>query len=179
MKNRGYRTALGGLLSAFSVVVMLFGSILPFATYVVPVVSSVTVVYFCIEYSKKHALMVYIVISVLSIFFVPDIEIAFLFAFIFGPYPILKSVFEQLKSRYICLVLKLVSFNLEVLLTYYLLLKLFASSALVTEFIGYSSLMLVFFMVSGNVTFMLYDITLTRIISIYIQRIGPKLSGKR
>ena len=179
MKSKGYRTALGGLLSAFSIAIMLFGSILPFATYIVPVVSSVTVVYFCIEYSKRHALLVYLVISLLSIFFVPDKEIAFVFAFIFGPYPILKSIFETKSKGFFCWLLKVVSFNLQVFITYFILLKVFVSSVLVAEFMSYGSFMLIATIVVGNITFVIYDIALSRIISLYINRLQHHLKRKR
>ena len=178
LKN-GYRTALGGLLSAFSVAIMLFGSILPFSTYVVPVVSSLPVVYFCIEYSKKHAFLVYMVIAILCLAFVPDKETSFIFAFIFGPYPILKSVFENIRSRLTGWILKIVSFNIEVLLTYFVLLKLLSSAALVAEFMSYTSVMLIFVLLLGNVTFIIYDIALTRLIALYIKRLRPHLMKKR
>lgn len=179
MKTNGYRTALGGLLSAFSVAIMLFGSLLPFATYVVPVVSSVTIVYFCIEYSRKHAISVYIVIAILSLFFVPDKEIAFMFTFVFGPYPMLKSIYELKMKRSLCFFLKVLTFNCEILFTYFLLLKVLVSSVLVTEFMGYSSIVLGGILLLGNITFVIYDVALTRVISLYINRIRPHITKKR
>ena len=179
MKGNGYRTALGGLLSALSIAFMLMGSLFPFATYVVPVISSVTVLYFCIEYSINHALLVYIVISTLSIFFVPDKETAFVFSFIFGPYPILKSLFEAKTKKITCWFIKITSFNIEVFITYFLLLKIFVSSVLVNEFMSYGSFMLIAIIVVGNMTFIIYDIALTKVIYIYFKRIRPHIVRKR
>jgi len=179
MKNNVYRTSLGGLLSAFSIAIMLFGSLIPFATYVVPVISSITIVYFCIEYSKKHALTVYIVIGLLSMFFVPDKEIAFMFVFIFGPYPMLKSIYEVGRAKVICWIMKLTTFNLQVLLSYFLLLKVFISPVLVMEFSGYGSAMIAVILVVANLTFIIYDNALTKLISIYLLRIRPRLFKKR
>lgn len=179
MKSNGYRTALGGILSALSITVMLLGSIIPFSTYVVPVVASVSVCYFCIEYNKRFALSIYVVITILAIFFVPDKETAFVFTFIFGPYPILKSIFENHTKRLTCWLLKILFFNIEVFITYFLLLKIFISSVLVDEFMGYSSIMLVGLVVAANITFVIFDIVLTRVISLYLRRLRPHLVKKR
>ena len=179
MRQNGYRTALGGILSALSVAIMLLGSLFPFATYAVPAISSFAILYFCMEFSKKHALLVLVVISILALTLVPDKETAFIFSFIFGPYPILKAIFESLKSDILCWALKIVSFNIEVLFTYFLLLRLVVSSALAAEFSSYSTLMLISIILLGNVTFIIFDIALTRVIRMYITKIRPRLTKKR
>ncbi|MEG2677419.1 MAG: hypothetical protein RR933_04800, partial [Oscillospiraceae bacterium] len=65
MHRNTYKIALGGLVSAAAVAIMFFGSILPFATFISPAVASFSVLYFCIEYNRRTALLVYAVIGLL------------------------------------------------------------------------------------------------------------------
>lgn len=179
MRGGSYRIALGGLLSALAAVVLFLGSVVPVAVFTAPAAAALAVLYFSVEYSKRFALLVYVVISSLTLLFAPDKEPAFLFALLLGYYPVLKGVFESLKSRAVSLLLKFVLFNSAVLLTYWLLINLFFSQALLNEFSGYTPYMIVLLLALGNIAFFLYDIALTRLISLYVLRIRPKLNKRR
>ena len=179
MRSNSFRVALGGLLSAFAVGVMLLGSFIPLATFTAPAVASLAVLYFSVEYGKRFALVIYSGVSALSLLFAADKEPAFLFVLLLGYYPILKGVFEALKSKVICWSLKLILFNSAVLLTYKLLISLTVSESLAREIASYLPIVITLLMLLGNVAFLLYDIALTRLITLYIFRIKPKLKRRR
>ncbi len=180
-KNKGntYRVALGGLLTAAAVAVMFLGSVIPFATFAVPAISSLTILYFSLEYGKRFALLVYIAISTLSLLLIPDKEIAFLFALFFGHYPILKGVFENVKNKLAGWIFKFLAFNASILIIYWLLTSVFVSEMVLSEFAGYTKGFLIVLLLAGNLAFLLFDIALTRLISMYLFRIRPKLNRRR
>ena len=178
MKRDTYRVALGGLVIALAVAVMFLGSIFPFTTVAVPAIASLTVLYFAIEYKKLAATFVYIAISILSLLFIPEKEAALLFVFFFGHYPILKSIFEMMRSKLFGWILKFAVFDSAIILLYWLITKILVIEAVRQEFAGYSTTWLAALLLLGNITFLVYDIALTRLISLYIYRFRPMLTRK-
>ncbi|NMA07278.1 MAG: hypothetical protein GX928_06160, partial [Ruminococcaceae bacterium] len=113
----------------------------------------------------------------LSLLLVSDREVAFLFTFFFGHYPILKAIFENLKRRILEYLLKFSVFNISMISAYFLMLKVFGFEAIVKEFADYKTAFLMLLLVLGNITFFIYDIALTRLIILYIRIIRPKLKS--
>ena len=179
MRRATYRAALGGALCAFSVAVMMFGSFFPLATFTVPAAASITVLYFAVEYGKRFAALVYAASALLSLLLVPDKEIAFLFALLLGPYPIIKGLVEPVKPKAAAFALKLLFFNACVALIYMAAARLFGLDAITEEIKNYAAYMKAAVLLLGNITFVLYDFALTRLISLYIYRIRAKLQRRR
>jgi hypothetical protein len=177
-KTDSYVIALGGILTALSIAVMFMGSMIPFATHAIPAIASLTVMFFVIELSKTVAFIVYLSISILSILLVSDREITFLFIFFFGHYPILKAVFENLSKKVAEYLLKFSAFNISVISAYFLMLKVFGFEAIVKEFADYKTTFLLILLALGNVTFFVYDIALSRLITLYLRLIRPKLKRR-
>ncbi|NLL91596.1 MAG: hypothetical protein GX222_04150 [Ruminococcaceae bacterium] len=177
-KSDSYVIALGGILTAVSITIMFMGSMIPFATFAVPAMASLTVLFFVMELSKTTAFIVYLSISILSLLLVSDREVTFLFAFFFGHYPILKALFENLKRKILEYLLKFSVFNISIISAYFLMLKIFGFEAIVKEFADYKTAFLLLLLVLGNVTFFVYDIALTRLIILYIRLIRPKLKRR-
>ena len=63
------------MLSALSVVVLLVGNVLQIGTYAAPMLASFLLIPVLEDYGKKYALLLYAVVSLLSLFLVPDKEL--------------------------------------------------------------------------------------------------------
>ena len=179
MPKRSYRIALGGLLSALAIGIMLLGSAVPFATFAVPAIAALAVLYFTVEYGRRFALLVFLAIAFLSLMLVPDKETALIFSLLLGPYPMLKGMIEGMKRKALGFLLKFLLLNTSVALTYWLLLNFFAQQALIDEFLGYTRMMTAGLLLLGNAAFLFYDIALTRLVSLYIYRLKPRLERGR
>ena len=62
------KVALGGMVTALSIVLMFFTGIFPFAMFALPGIAGVLLVLIVMELGRKYALVVYIGVSILSIF---------------------------------------------------------------------------------------------------------------
>lgn len=170
------RIALSGMLCALSLLCLLL-TVFPFATYAIPALAGVFLLPLVVECGKATALYSYLAVSLLSLFLVPDIEAKALFVAFFGYYPILKSVAESRRHRVVEWLVKLLTFNIAVVAAYTVLSGVGLS---LEEFTidGVSlplGVMLLFFLIAGNVIFVLYDIGLTRFLPFYFSRLQPVL----
>lgn len=167
------RMALCGMMGALSVTCLLL-TVFPFATYALPALASMFLFPVAIECGRRWGLLTYAATAVLAVLLAPDLEAKVLYAAFFGYYPILKSVAEPCgKVRE--WVLKLGAFNLSVVGAYFVLTRLGLS---LQEFaLGNLPLGAVLggFLLVGNVVFVLYDIALTRALSLYFARFQPLL----
>ena len=92
-------------------------------------------------------------VAILSLLMGPDKEAAALFFFL-GYYPLIKPKLECLPLSWVW---KLLVFNIAILLMYSLLIHLFGMADLASEFQQMGSIVLIFTLVLGNVTFVLLD----------------------
>ena len=113
--------AFGGIISALAVLMMFFTGIFPFATYALPALSGLLLVVIVIDHGMKWAWCVYVAISALVVLITPDREAAAMFVLFFGYYPILKSVLERIKLRVTEYIIKIVIFNVAMVVAYLLI----------------------------------------------------------
>ena len=84
------KTALGGVVSALSVTLMLMTAVIPFMTYALPLLAGALLILMVIEINKRWAFIVYVAVSLLAVLVVPDKEAAVFYIAFFGYYPIIK-----------------------------------------------------------------------------------------
>ncbi len=173
--NKTKRVAFGGVISAFSLVVMLLSGVFPFAEDTCPALAGILLIALVIDFNKRTALLAYVVIALLSLLISANKESAVLFLAFLGYYPILKSSLEQIKLRVIEWILKLVIFNAAIILSYYVIVNVFGMSEVLNEMNEFTKYGVPVMLGLGNITFVIYDIALTRLIGTYIQKIKPKL----
>ena len=92
--------ALGGVLASVAVVVMCLGGFIPIATYVCPMICTMTqfiVLRFC---GKRIAWTWFVVVCVLSLLLGPDKEAAIVFLVI-GYYPLIKGFFDKCRLGFL------------------------------------------------------------------------------
>ncbi len=158
MNREAKRMALGGVTAALAVVLMCLGTLIPIATYAVPMLLCLFLGFLLPMLGTKFAWAWYLTVSILGLLFAPDKEAAALFAFL-GYYPILKP---WLDKRKLPLLWKLLLFNVVILAMYWLLMNLFGMSALRSEFREMGTVLTVATLILGNFTFFLVDRLLGR-----------------
>lgn len=117
--------------------------------------------------------MIYAAVSLLSIFIAPDKEAAVMYILILGYYPVVKKYIEKINKLVIEWILKLVLFNITVIAAWCIVMYVLQipddSMGMLGQYGPYILLAL------GNVTFIIYDIALTGLIGMYMQKIHPFL----
>lgn len=98
MKSRSsWAMAYCGMAAALSVALMLLGAVVPVLMFIAPAAASLLIATVCIECGMKMALTAYGAVSLLSLLFVPDKEVALVFVFLLGYYPLVKPKFERIR----------------------------------------------------------------------------------
>lgn len=164
MKSR--KIAFGAVVAALSLVLMLLTGVLPIGTYAFPCFSGILLTAIVIDFGIPWAVSVYAGVSVLSFLIVSDKEAALYYVFILGIYPILKSLFERIKLRWLSFALKLVFFNLMAVAAFYL--SIYVLSVPLESFSIFGVNMPLLFLVMGNAVFVVYDICVTRLVFVYV-----------
>ncbi len=167
MKNT-YKITISAVFSALAVVIMLI-SYFPYLTYAIPAIAGLCIMVVLIETDYKWALFSYIVSSVL-IFLFGETESKLMYVFLFGYYPILKGIIEKINIPVLEWIIKIFVLNIAVLLVYGLLANVFGISD--QEFMKYGAVIL---LVLANFVFVVYDIAVTRMSMVYMNKLHPKI----
>lgn len=103
---------------------MFMTGLIPFSSYVFPAMAGIVLIAVEEENGTKTAMLVYVAVSVLAMFIVPDQEAKVLFVMLLGYYPMLKSRLER-APRPIAYLLKFLLFNGVIVAFYYVMLYVF------------------------------------------------------
>ena len=177
-KTESQKIALCGVLSALSVVVLLVGNVLQIGTYAAPMLASFLLIPVLEDYGKKYALLLYAVVSLLSLFLVPDKELVLFYVLVLGYYPVLRVRLNNIRRSVLRWMAKFGCVNAAVVVMYALLIVVLAPPELVQEFAAEGTPMLLALLALGNLSFWLCDRALTAITPLYRQRIAPRLKKK-
>ncbi|MBQ9880928.1 MAG: hypothetical protein IJM45_10910 [Clostridia bacterium] len=173
--RKSAKTALGGIISALSLIVMLLSALIPNLTYVLPMIAGAVIMIMVEEIGKGWSFLAYITVSILSFLIIPDKEVAMMYAAFFGYYPIVKRIFElKLKKApaYIC---KFLVFNISIAAAYLLIIKVFL---IPVEGLGDFGVWTVpVLAVLGNLTFFIYDRLLSKMMAIYNGKVRKRFKG--
>ena len=146
-------------------------SYFPYLTYAIPAVAGLFVMVAVIETDNKWALLTYFASAVITALFAEP-EAKMLYVTFFGFYPILKAVFEKLKSRVLEYALKFLVFNFAIVLAYGLIAAFIGVSLQdMGDFGKYTSIVL---LVAANVVFPIYDVAVSKMAAFYIVRLHPQ-----
>lgn len=147
---------------------MISVAIVPFLTYALPAVAGVLIVFMVIETDKKWAFGVYCTVAILAMLLVADKEVAVMYLAFFGYYPILKAVIESKIPVVLGWILKVASFIATMVAAYLLMINLMGVTIDEIEEFGMAAVPLLLGM--GTVAFVMYDITLSKLIILYLNK---------
>ena len=171
--NRSRRIALCAMISALALI-FLFASYLPYLLIAAPAFAGFLFAILTIEINRKWAVGAFCATALMTLLFCEK-ESAILFVFFFGYYPILKGKLEQLPSRILEYFLKFTLFNFSIVSGYLVLIFLFSIPAASFGFTGIG--MLAILLICANIVMLVYDVALSRMISVYWVKLHPKLKN--
>ncbi len=170
--ERTKRVAMCAMLSALGVVVLYLGSIIEVIDISMAVIASIFAIFAVIEYGAGAAWSIYAITGILSAILLPNKFPALMYILFFGFYPIVKEKIEKLPRKIVQWALKELLFNVCLVL-----LMLIGNYILMIDMRAWFAMEVIFF-VLANGTFVIYDIALTRLISLYVFRFRNKFRIK-
>ena len=173
--RRSQSVALCGVLGALAVALMLLGAVIPLAMFIAPAVDGLLVLVACEECGRTMAWTMYAAVSILSVLFVPDKEVALIFVFLLGYYPLLKDQLDRIPRRALRVLLKNLLYYAAIFSMYGLLLVLFPADGFSQEAAAAGLALAAATVVMGNIAFLLFDQTLANLLRLYRLKWQPRL----
>lgn len=162
MTYRASHIALGGVFAALAVAVMALGTIIPIGTFCCPAIAALLLIPVLDLCGSVLALAWYAAVAVLSLLLAPDREAAMIFLFL-GYYPVLQPLLQRIRLLPLRVLAKLTVFNAAALVLYGLLAAVLGIPGVE----GATRTLLLVTLALGNVTFVLFDLALTRLSRLY------------
>ena len=173
--QKSWAMAYCGIVAALCVALMLLGAVIPIAMFIAPAVAGFLVATVGVEGGMQLALTAYAAVSLLALLFVPDKEVALIFVFLLGYYPLAKPKFERIRPAVLRIVCKLLLCNGTVLAMYGLVFLLVPAGSISQELRTTALAVSLATLVMGNVAFVLYDRALHNMLMMYRLVWRPKL----
>lgn len=177
-RSIGYVVSLCGVMSGLALALMFVFGFVPTFEYVTPAFAGVLVYVIREELGVKYGLVSYIAVGLLCLLITSNYEVAMMFIFLLGYYPILREYIQKIKVRLLRGLVKLVLCAVTLTGCYSVLIFVFGMTQLLEdsgEFGKYSTLVLVFLALFA---FTAYDIFLGYFRPFYEKLIKAKI-GKR
>lgn len=159
------------MMAALAVAFMLL-SYFPYLTYAIPAIAGLFIMVIVIEINCKWAFLSYLSSAVL-VFISAEPESRLLYIFFLGYYPILKSLIEKWCKPAAEWIVKIITFNCAVLLVYLIFAKPMGIDF--DDFGALGKYGAVITLGLGNVAFVLYDIAVSRMATVYMSVVKPKI----
>ncbi|MFG6350720.1 MAG: hypothetical protein K1W21_03650 [Oscillospiraceae bacterium] len=165
-KNAAATVAYPAILGALALVLVYLGSVAPTGNWGIVALAGLLPAAAVVSVSLKAGFLCWIVVSILAFLLVPDKFCVLLFAVLFGPYPMIKSLVEQLRKKPVEYLLKLVFFNAAFTMVWLTMASAVASNLPAAIAGSVWALYL-----AGNVVFLAYDYGFSRLLAVYINRV--------
>ncbi len=164
---------ISAMLSALGVIILALGSFIEVIDLTVAVVASILCVWAVIEMGGIYPWMIWIVTSVVGFLLLPLKTPALFYAIAFGFYPMIKELAEK-HPRVLAWVIKIITFH-ACLGLMFLGLWLFFPAMLEGVF---QIWMLLLLYVAALAVFIVYDIALSRLITLYVFKFRSRFKLK-
>lgn len=155
------KIAYGAVFSALCTVITVLGALIETFDASLAVIAGFLVCIALIEFETALALGVWLVSSVLSVVLFPFNSAAWMFVLFAGWYPIFKRRIERI-HYVLAWAVKISAFNVSMFAYWFVFTKV-----LMLDF-GAEGMLLFGLLLAANVVFVLYDIVMTRLITVYI-----------
>ncbi len=169
---------MGGMAAALSLLFMMLTGVFPLMDYTLPALSGLMLVIIVVEINTKWAVLVYIAVSLLSLFIAPLKESAVLYIAFFGYYAIVKSYLERLRNRIVEWILKFLLFNAAIVVALVAIVYLLGMNEMLAGLGEWGVWGAVGIWLLANAVFLIYDLALTRVIGAYINWFRPRYLKK-
>lgn len=171
--KKSKQTAAAGVLSALSVVLMFFGSVVSVLSYIMPLLSGLLMIIAMESINRKTALSIYACVSLLSLFLLSDKECALLYAAFFGYYPIIRSELDKIKNRLLLWTMRVILFNVSIVFSQLICVFVFRISF--DDFLGKWGIAVLLLL--ANLLFVMYEKLLAMLIVLYRKKYKSKINN--
>lgn len=178
MRDISYRVALGGIVSSLCLLCMFLAGIMPMFYLILPMIAGVLLMIIAEEVNLSWAWLTYIAVGILSLFITADKESSLVFIMIFGHFPIIRLHLEKIKLKILRWLIKLAVFNACAVSFFYVTVYIFGIREMLEEMNEYGRYGAVILLVMCNIIFVLYDLNLYLMYSIYKIKFIPLLRKK-
>lgn len=168
------KVSLGGIVAALSLVLMLLTSIIPFGTYAFPCFAGILLILLVFNLGFRWAVAVYFVTAVLSFLLLTDKEAALYYTAFLGFYPILKGAIERIPSKVLQYIVKFAVFNICMIAAFFIGMTVLSVPK--ESFTLFGIYLPWVFLILGNLFFILYDLCITRLVTIYLLKWHNKIN---
>lgn len=169
--GHGHNTASGGVFAALAVALLYLACVIPSGRIGVVALAGLMPVGALLAAGKAAGYLCWAASGLLGLILLPDKVLALTYLLFLGFYPLIKSKIESKRNVPFEIVVKLLYFN--VMLTVFSLLFGEMFFSLFSTWMTEGSWLLY---LAGNAVFVLYDIGLTRVITIFIHRTNGKMT---
>lgn len=152
--------------AALGIVIMTLGSLVEVLDLSTAALASMLLIFAVIEIGGVWPWLTYAATGILALLL--PLKTAAIFYLLAGYYPLIKEKLERIRSRVLTWIIKLLGFN-AVLILCYIIVKHILMLPDALDGLTWLAIPI------ANITFVLYDIALTRIISYYILILRHKL----
>ena len=160
------------MISALIISIMML-AYLPNLTYAVSAFAALFVAVVMIELSPKWATLVFVITAIVS-FFTAENEAKVVYCLFFGYYPILKGIIERyINNKVLEWFIKVVLLNLAAAIVSLVLVFFFGFG--IEGLFGTLKYAILIAAVGVNLVFIVYDICVTRLVSMYLRRLHPRV----
>lgn len=167
-KNKTKSIAFSGIATSVIIILLFLAGIIEVLDYTACAICSLVVTFILVEFGTSSALGVYIASSILALLILPSKISTVLFIAFCGWYSFVKRYIERIKQPFE-IILKLLLFNI-------VLCVIFAITKFVFMIENDSNITLIILLVICNVTFLIYDKLITKLIWLYTNVYRKKLS---
>ena len=177
------KMTVGAVLSALGVAILFLGSMLETLDLSMAALASFLCVLAVIELGGAYPFMIYAITGILAVILMPYKMSGWFYVLFFGYYPIIKEKLERM-AKPIAWLVKLAVLNgaiwICITVAYFLFLGPQQSKTVIDTFYSIfgdpsmGSLFAIGMYLLVNVAFVVYDIALTRLISVYLFRLRKK-----
>lgn len=177
-RSLSYRIALGGTLASMCLLCQFVTGVFPVFYIIMPMICGVLVTVMASETNTRWGFLMYLAVSLLSMFITPNKDAALLFIMFFGHYPLWRPFVSKIKPGFLSFAVKILIFNVCTLSYFALTVFLFGAEELLEEMGDMGKYGGVILLCTANVMFSSYDYLMSLAQDIYKKKLHPIISGK-
>ncbi|MBQ3432609.1 MAG: hypothetical protein IJG23_07485 [Clostridia bacterium] len=163
--KKSFKIAFGGILTAFSVILILIGNI-PMGEYLGPTFAGILLAWAVIEMGAVQSLWIFAASSLLAFFLSANREPVMLYVLFFGYFPILKDVLQRkVKFAVLRWIIKFLVFNTSMVAAYLLLIYVFGMP--IEELNSFGKYGLIILLAGGNILMVVVDFCIEKLSILY------------
>jgi len=166
--KKTYSVSLSAMFTALSLIFLYLAVIVPAGNLIFYFVSSLFVSGMVVEHKPFYALLVYIASSLLGLLIVPNLLMVLPYVMLFGHYGIGKYIFEKYLSKTLSYIMKLLYYNVGIVLIYLFAYSVFFEGLL-------AQIPLLALIAIAQVVFVVFDFVYSKVLLWYYLNVRRRI----